>query len=351
MGNDKSVPFRLPIVTGDLVEDRTANAHTCGDSAEEASEAESLSLDDVDAELARLDGEAVKVASSKRIDTQHWFDPMVNPQFSKSERETTTLLVSGLTAAHDYLVKGALSGIGYKVEVIDMPDNEALRYGKEFGNRGQCNPTYFTVGNLVKFLTERAKSEGLSNREVVQKYVFLTAGACGPCRFGMYATEYRKALRDAGFDGFRVMLFQQTGGLKQATGEEAGLNMNPAFFLGILKAIIAGDVINGMGYRLRPFEVETGSTDRAIEKAKNYVYDALLEKKSVLAALLRGRREFAQVKLDWTRPAPRVSIIGEFWAMTTEGDGNYQLQRFLESEGAECDIQFVTNWLLFMLWE
>jgi len=57
------------------------------------------------------------------------------------------------------------------------------------------------------------------------------------------------------------------------------------------------------------------------------------------------------VKLDWTRPAPRVSIIGEFWAMTTEGDGNYQLQRFLESEGAECDIQFVTNWLLFMLWE
>ena len=37
--------------------------------------------------------------------------------------------------------------------------------------------------------------------------------------------------------------------------------------------------------------------------------------------------------------------------MTTEGDGNYQLQRFLEAEGAECDIQFVTAWLLYMLWE
>jgi len=24
--------------------------------------------------------------------------------------------------------------------------------------------------------------------------------------------------------------------------------------------------------------------------------------------------------------------------MTTEGDGNYQLQKFLEKEGAECDI-------------
>jgi predicted nucleotide-binding protein (sugar kinase/HSP70/actin superfamily) len=48
---------------------------------------------------------------------------------------------------------------------------------------------------------------------------------------------------------------------------------------------------------------------------------------------------------------PRVSIIGEFWAMTTEGDGNYGLQKFLEQEGAECDIQPVTAWILFMVWE
>jgi len=338
MGTDKSHPFKLPIVDSKMV-------------VEDLSAAAPVSAEDLDAELARLDAEAAGLTSNKKVDIEHWFDPMINPQFTKKERETTTLLVSGLTAAHDFLVKGALTGIGYKVEVIDMPDNEALRYGKEFGNRGQCNPTYFTVGNLVKFLTERAAAEGSTYEEIVKRYVFLTAGACGPCRFGMYATEYRKALRDAGFDGFRVMLFQQTGGLKQATGEEAGLEMNPKFFIGLLKALIAGDVINGMGYRLRPFEVEAGATDRAIANTKQYVYDALASGKSVLAALIRGRREFGKIQLDWTRPAPRVSIIGEFWAMTTEGDGNYQLQRFLEQEGAECDIQFVTNWLLFMLWE
>ena len=57
------------------------------------------------------------------------------------------------------------------------------------------------------------------------------------------------------------------------------------------------------------------------------------------------------MKVDRTQPKPKVSIIGEFWAMTTEGDGNYQLQRFLEGEGAEADIQLVTAWLLYMLWE
>jgi predicted nucleotide-binding protein (sugar kinase/HSP70/actin superfamily) len=307
---------------------------------------------DIEAELRAFEEqESQRLGLTQESEKTPWVDKMIDPQFKASQRATTTLLVSGLTQAHDFFVQGALRGLGYNVEVIDMPDNDALRYGKEFGNRGQCNPTYFTVGNLVKFLVERGRAEGLDAKAMVDRYVFLTAGACGPCRFGMYSTEYRKALRDAGFDGFRVLLFQQKGGLQQATGEELGLKIDQNFGLSVIKAIVAGDVLNGMAYRLRPFELEVGATDRAMAASKDYVHDALVNKGSVIAALLRSRREFAKVKCDWTRPAPRVSIIGEFWAMTTEGDGNYQLQRFLESEGAECDIQFVTNWLLFMMWE
>ena len=32
-------------------------------------------------------------------------------------------------------------------------------------------------------------------------------------------------------------------------------------------------------------------------------------------------------------------------------DGNYGLQRFLEAEGAEPEIQLVTAWLLDMIWQ
>ena len=68
-------------------------------------------------------------------------------------------------------------------------------------------------------------------------------------------------------------------------------------------------------------------------------------------ALQGAQAMLGAVKVDRTAPKPKVGIIGEFWAMTTEGDGNYHLQRFLEEEGAECDIQLVTAWLLYMLWE
>ncbi|HEX3758055.1 MAG TPA: 2-hydroxyglutaryl-CoA dehydratase, partial [Kofleriaceae bacterium] len=205
-------------------------------------------------------------------------------------------------------------------------------------------------GNLVKYL-DGLRDRGMSKEDIVKNHVFITAGACGPCRFGTYVTEYRKALRDSGFDGFRVLLFQQTGGLKQATGEGVGLEMNPAFFWAIVRAIMIGDVLNALGYRIRPYEVAPGAADRALEISKQIVADAFEQGTSLPVALFKVRRELGKVKVDRTKVKPRVGIIGEFWAMTTEGDGNYGLQRFLEAEGAEPDIQLVMAWLLYMLWQ
>jgi predicted nucleotide-binding protein (sugar kinase/HSP70/actin superfamily) len=303
---------------------------------------------DIDAELARFEAAERRRLGLPVDEPAQWREAPVAP-FTASQRQHTTLLVCGLTMAHDLFVQAALQGLGYHVVALDAPDNAALQVGKEYGNRGQCNPTYFTVGNLVKFLIGLRES-GLSTEKIIDRYVFLTAGACGPCRFGMYVTEYRKALRDAGFEGFRVLLFQQQGGLRQGTGEGAGLDMNPRFFIAILTALVLGDVLNAQMYRLRPYEVEPGATDAAIERCRARIATALERRRGLLRAVRDSRRDLAAVRVDRTRTKPKVAIIGEFWAMTTEGDGNYRLQRFLEQEGAEVDIQLVTAWLFYNIW-
>jgi predicted nucleotide-binding protein (sugar kinase/HSP70/actin superfamily) len=312
-------------------------------------ELDSMSIEAIEAELQKFEIEERKRLGLPTQSAKHWFDE-VPREFTREQRDHTTILVSGLTMAHDLFIQAALRGIGYKVLALDVPDNDALQFGREYGNRGQCNPTYFTVGNLVKYL-DGLRARGMSKDEIVKNHLFITAGACGPCRFGTYVTEYRKALRDSGFDGFRVLLFQQTGGLKQATGDGIGLEMNPTFFWGVVRAILIGDALNALGYRIRPYEVEPGAADRAIETSKQIISQAFEQGTSLPAALYRVRRTMGAVKVDRTRPKPRVGIIGEFWAMTTEGDGNYGLQRFLEAEGAEPDIQLVTAWLLYMIWQ
>ena len=161
-----------------------------------------LDFESIEKELAAFEAEERKRLGIEEEESKHWHDP--NPQrFTRDDRASTTILIGGLTVAHDQLFTAAIQGLGYKLQALDVPDLEALRLGKEFGNRGQCNPTYFTVGNLVKFLCT-LRDKGMTSEEIVKKYVFLTAGACGPCRFGMYVTEYRKALRDAGFETIMV---------------------------------------------------------------------------------------------------------------------------------------------------
>jgi predicted nucleotide-binding protein (sugar kinase/HSP70/actin superfamily) len=310
---------------------------------------DNLSLEAIEEQLKQFEIEERKRLGLPVETSKHWFDE-VPREFTRDQREHTTILVSGLTMAHDLFIQAALRGIGYKVLAMDVPDNDALQYGREYGNRGQCNPTYFTVGNLVKYL-DGLRDRGMSKDDIVKNHVFITAGACGPCRFGTYVTEYRKALRDSGFDGFRVLLFQQTGGLKQATGEGVGLEMNPTFFWGVVRAILIGDCLNALGYRIRPYEVEAGATDRALEQSKKIISDAFENNASLAVALYKVRKTMGRVRVDRTKVKPRVGIIGEFWAMTTEGDGNYGLQRFLEAEGAEPEIQLVTAWLLYMIWQ
>lgn len=312
---------------------------------------------------------------AKPID--HFKKPL-ETTFTKDQRANTTILFGGLTWKHEKLVKGVLQGLGYKASEIPTPDKKAFQLGKEYGNNGQCNPTYFTVGNLVQYLQELEKS-GMSKEQIISDYVFFTAGACGPCRFGMYEAEYRLALRNSGFDGFRVLIFQQTGGLEQDE-MEAGLEMNLDFFLGILNAMNIGDILNDVAYQIRPFEVNAGETDKVLAECMDMMYERMKTKKyfdfnSKMGSFLNKvpgsnyiqrfvdqvmsdyyietltdiRNKFNEIKVDRTRVKPICKVTGEFWAQTTEGDGNFNMFPFLEREGAQLLVEPIATWILYML--
>src|SRR5579884_3002113 len=313
-------------------------------------------------------------------EVHHFHKPIERP-FTKDQRSRTTLLFGGLTWKHEKLVHGALEGLGYKVEVVPTPNVKAFQLGKEYGNNGQCNPTYFTVGNLVQYL-QHLETSGQKREDLINNYVFLTAGACGPCRFGMYEAEYRLALRNAGYDGFRVMLFQQSGGLNQSEAE-AGLEMNLDFFLNLLNALNMGDIINEVAHQIRPFEMNTGETDAVLDEAVDYMHEVLKKKSpwsveqnlgkiaskipmkgtveylgkflnqlmsdDYMVALNHVRDRYNSIKVDRFRVKPIVKITGEFWAQTTEGDGNFNMFAFLNREGAQLIVEPIGTWIMYMI--
>ena len=336
-------------------------------------------LDDAREQFSKEEG-----VSFQSINMQ--FQRPVEHDFTADQRPHTTLLFGGFTFRHEYLIKCHFERLGYKVEVLPTPNTDAFQKGKEYGNNGQCNPTYFTVGNLVQYLEHLRDDRKMSTDDIMNNYFFITAGACGPCRFGMYEAEYRLALRNSGFDGFRVLLFQQKGGLKQAE-VKAGLELNADFFMGLVTTINMGDLLNELANQIRPYETVAGETDRVLGEALHFLGEAikeiavpevtgklreilsdkrpdtletldlvvkfldLLTTEDYTEPLREVARRFNEIQVDRLQPKPVVKVTGEFWAQTTEGDGNFNMFRFLQAEGAEIITEPIATWLTYMLWQ
>lgn len=306
--------------------------------------------------------------------------------FTKEQRDSTTIVFGGLPENHEALIKAVFQGSGYLFENLPSPTNAAFQVGKEYCNSGLCNPSYFTAGALIKFL-QGLEEQGLTRKEVIDRYVYFTAADCGPCRFGTYEAEYRRALHDAGFGGFRVITFQNNNIIGKGASEP-GLKFNADMGFGILNALILGDLLYEATYQIRPYEVIPGDTDRAIsdvaemlsrflrerkhfeilEASPQWLADRLSQKsglKNTLNSLGKFREHLYgkpfqeilaqcaarldQVKIDRTRPKPIVKIVGEFFSHISEGDANYRMFSFLEKEGAEVGVDTITNLVLYWL--
>src|SRR5690349_8131371 len=83
------------------------------------------SYEDVEAEVA-----AFEMAERERLGLaapplRQWHDP--NPKhFTRAQRDTTTILIGGLTVAQDQLIQAGWNSLGYQIEVLDCPDTAAL---------------------------------------------------------------------------------------------------------------------------------------------------------------------------------------------------------------------------------
>ncbi len=281
--------------------------------------------------------------------------------FIRAERDSVTILFGGLHWRVERILQAVLESGGNKAEILPVATKDDLLTGREVADIGQCCPTSFTTGNLVNFL--KIKSKEIGAEEVNKRYVYLTAGSCGACRFGQYHQSYELALRNSGLEAFRMFLLAQDE-LDQKAKMGDGFDMNLPVTLGCLWAIFCTDLIQDLEYQVRPYEVVPGQTEAVVKDSVELLYEAFRKRpqkgpwQSVLWYLTTGyfvrvmkqiRAKFEAIEVDRLRVRPTVKITGEFYLQTVEGDPNYNIHRWLEAEGAEVYPAGITVWMDYLL--
>lgn len=292
-----------------------------------------------------------EIKSPKYIKKGQW-KGYENPVWHKKDKKKVTILYNIIERRKSYFFRAFLKRSGYTF--LDLGDHvkEDVRWGKEYGNRMECNPMYFTSGSIIRNLMKIHKETGLSKEEIVKKYVFLGGGGqCGPCRYGMYPQEYLKVLNDAGFKNFRILVFSSDL-IKESSEHRPAFNFNLNLRINILITIVLADIMHIAECALRPYAKNKDEVYEVLNKAEKILLKAYMSRFYLFklpGALKKVGKMFAEVK-KYKTTLPLIYITGEFFANLAHNDGNYNLRRFIMDEGCEVIPGLFTQRTLYDNW-
>lgn len=252
--------------------------------------------------------------------------PLRNPypvKFDKAARQKT-VLIPNTSHAFCRLLSAVFCTQGIRAVPLEIGREGAIRMGKRYVHNDICFPAQIVIGEILAAL--KSGKYDVNNTAVgMAKYI-------GDCRLTHYSALLRKAMDDAGFAGVPIL-----------TNDDADEhNMHPGFRLNLLSAarIAFGlpmiDVLEELLRKMRPYELEPGSAQRAFDRAMDEVIDGMLHG-GVHGAAQGFRRAIdwmKNVKYDRSHPRPRVLIVGEYLLNFHPG-ANRDIEAYLEKNGFE----------------
>ena len=250
-----------------------------------------------------------------------------------------TILVPQMAPIHFDLLEELLKSAGYNVVLLPSVDQGAVEAGLKYVNNDICYPSILVTGQIMEAV--------LSGKYDLSRTAVIITQTGGGCRATNYIALIRKALKDSGHPDIPVISLTAASGLDE---KNPGFNIfkDPSLLMKAVNALLYGDLIMQMLYRVRPYEAEPGAADA--------LYDRMMaEAKGVLVAGGRKRfydlcqrtvDAFEALPLVNDRSKPRVGVVGEI-LVKFHPTANNQVVKVIEQEGCEANVPGLVDFFLF----
>lgn len=266
---------------------------------------------------------SMKHQREKTLKVQKLDDPYP-VKFTKRCRKEKIALVPNSSHAFCRIMSAALCTQHIKAVPLEIGRENAIRLGKKYVHNDICFPAQIVIGEALSAL-ESGKYDSHETAIVMAKYV-------GDCRLTHYSALLRKALDDAGYPYVPIL-----------TNDDADShNLHPGFKLNLLSSMRIAfalpmiDVLEELLRKIRPYELEPGSTNNAFEEALDYVVNGLQDHgiSGARRGFQKAIQKMKEIPYDRSHLKPCVLIVGEYLLNFHPG-ANHDIEAYLEKNGFE----------------
>ena len=241
------------------------------------------------------------------------------------------------------MAASAFRSAGINAAVTPKSDERTLELGGLHSSGQECYPEKVTLGDFLKIIHAADFDP--------RRTAFFLPTADGPCRFGQYAPYLRTVLDELGHADVPVL------SPTSYNSYDGMADVAPDMVRRIWRGLVAGDILDKMLLRTRPYETEPGRTDQVFEDAIDHVEEAIEAPgqapkdrlPALVEALTDARDMFRSVPARYTRDKPLIAVVGEIYCRLNTFS-NYDAVRKMEAHGAEVWLSEVTEWIWYTNW-
>ena len=268
--------------------------------------------------------ETLAIRRSRREDTVRELPEPYPVKFRASDRKEKVVLIPNTSHAFSQIMAAAFSTQGLRTVPLELGSEEAIYYGKKYVHNDICFPAQMVIGEALAAL-KSGKYDLDSVAIGMGKYM-------GDCRLTHYSKLLRKALDDAGYSNVPIL----TNDDQDAHALHPGFKMNMLTAVRIAFALPMIDALEGLLRKIRPYELEPGSADRAFAEGMEELTEGI--RRGGVPGAKKGFRKaiekMKQVSYDRSHLRPTVLIVGEYLLNFHPG-ANHGIEAYLEKNGFE----------------
>ena len=249
-----------------------------------------------------------------------------------------TLLCPQMSPIHFELVEQLLKKNGYNAVLLPSVDHGAVEAGLKYVNNDICYPSILVTGQIMEAIE--------SGKYDLSRTAVMISQTGGGCRATNYIALIRKALRDAGHPEVPVVSLTAAKGLDE---DNPGFNIfKPEIIVHAVYALLYGDLLMQVLYRVRPYEAEPGSADALYDQFMARAKDEVTScgQHAFLKLCQDTVDAFETLPVVADRSKPRVGVVGEI-LVKFHPTANNQVVKVIEQEGCEAVVPGLVDFFLF----